>query len=112
MRIAILIVLITLGASCQTTQIPEQQTETMETKTPMNHLIRGSGKIVWNDFEGGFYGIEAQGGIRYYPLGSLDEEFRVDGLQVRFELQMKPGVMTTVMWGTPVSVVSMEKISP
>lgn len=109
MRIAVLVLLVTLGMSCQTTQVPDTNTEIIETEK-INSVIQGSGEIVWNDFEGGFFGIEAQGGIRYYPLDSLDEELRVDGLRVRFELQLRPDVMTTVMWGTPVSVISIQKI--
>ncbi len=76
----------------------------------MSNEIQGTGEIVWNNFEGGFFGIIDQGGTRYYPLNPLDEELQVDGTAVRFVLSLKPGVMTTVMWGMPVSVISIEKI--
>ncbi len=111
MRLIVLILLTTLGVSCRTSHVSNTNTETIDSeKKVMSNEIRGTGKIVWNNFEGGFFGIVDQGGTRYYPLGSLDEELQVDGTAVRFVLSLKPGVMTTVMWGVPVSVVSIEKI--
>lgn len=112
MRLIVLILLTTLGASCQTSHVPDTNTETVDPeKDVMSNEIRGTGKIVWNNFEGGFFGIVDRGGARYYPLNPLDEELQVDGTAVRYVLSLKPGVMTTVMWGTPASVVSIEKIN-
>ncbi|MDE2835192.1 MAG: hypothetical protein OXM02_11835 [Bacteroidota bacterium] len=71
--------------------------------------IRGVGTIVFNDFEGGFYGIVADGGQRYYA-GTLEEDLRVDGLRVRFVLRELTGVMTTVMWGRPVEIITLERL--
>ncbi len=71
--------------------------------------VRGTGKIVYNDFEGGFYGIEADDGRKYFPA-NLSDEFKEDGLRVHFELQPQAGVMSIVMWGTPVSIVSLTRL--
>ncbi|MCY3630929.1 MAG: hypothetical protein OXI05_04125 [Bacteroidota bacterium] len=110
MRLIVLILLTTLGASCQTSHVPDTNTETIDTEK-MGNQIRGTGKIVWNNFEGGFFGIVDQAGTRYYPLNPLNEELRIDGTAVRYVLSLKPDVMTTVMWGMPVSVISIEKIN-
>ena len=109
MRYIIPVLLITSGMSCQTVTVPANS-EITDQQTIMRDTIRGEGKIVWNDFEGGFFGIQSKTGAKYYPLGSLDEEFQVDGLAVKFVLRPKRDVATFVMWGTPVSVVSITKV--
>ena len=108
-RCIILALLITSGMSCQTVTVPANS-EVTDNQTIMNDTIQGEGTIVWNAFEGGFFGIQANNGEKYYPLGSLDEEFQVAGLAVKFVLRPKRGVATIVMWGTPASVVSIAKI--
>ena len=73
------------------------------------NVFHGTGKIVYNDFEGGFYGIEADNGQKYYPL-NLNNEFKVSGLKIRFELQIQLGIMSVVMWGVPVKVIVLESV--
>lgn len=109
MRYIIPVLLMTSGMSCQTVTVPANS-EVTDQQTIMNDTIKGEGTIVWNDFEGGFFGIQAKYGDKYYPLGSLDEEFQVAGLAVRFVLRPERDVATIVMWGTPVSVVSIAKL--
>ena len=72
--------------------------------------IQGQGRIVWNDFEGGFFGIVDENGSKYFPLRPLKEELQVDGLAIRFVLRSQADVATIVMWGTPVSVIQIEKL--
>ena len=103
------VLLITPGMSCQTVTVPANS-EVTDQQPIMNDTIQGEGTIVWNDFEGGFFGIQANNGEKYYPLGSLDEEFQVAGLAVKFVLRPKRDVATIVMWGTPASVVSITKL--
>ena len=79
------------------------------TDAPGNDVIRGTGTVVFNDFEGGFYGIVADSGKRYYA-GTIDEELRQNGLRVRFAIRPLTGVMTVVMWGQPVSIVTLEPL--
>ena len=109
MRFIILVLLITAGMSCQTVTVPADS-ESTDQQTTMNDTIQGEGTIVWNDFEGGFFGIQANNGEKYYPLGSLDEEFQVAGLAIKFVLRPERDVVTIVMWGTPASVVSIAKL--
>ena len=108
-RYIIPVLLLTSGMSCQTVTVPANSDVT-DQETTMNDTIQGEGTIVWNAFEGGFFGIQANNGEKYYPLGSLDEEFQIAGLAVKFVLRPKRDVATIVMWGTPASVVSIAKL--
>ena len=67
--------------------------------------VSGTGTVVYNDFEGGFYGIVASDGAQYYPL-NLPGELQVNGLPVTFTGTIETGVATTVQWGTPLSLTS------
>jgi len=94
---------------CQTIKTPDTKIETSDTKKVMNDEIRGEGTIIWNEFEGGFFGIQSKTGAKYYPLGPLDQNLQVSGIAVKFVLKPQAGVMTAVMWGTPVSVISIKR---
>lgn len=69
-------------------------------------VIEGRGVVHYVDLEGGFYGLTADTGARYYPI-DLPETLTRDGLRVRFRVRVQPDVMTIVMWGTPVEVLEM-----
>lgn len=65
------------------------------------------GKVVWQDLEGGFWGIETVEGKHLLPMG-LADEFKVDGLSVRGKFRALKDVMTIQMWGTPVEITHIE----
>jgi hypothetical protein len=67
--------------------------------------VSGTGNVVYNNFEGGFYGIVASDGVQYYPL-NLPEDLQVNGLPVTFTGTVETGVVTTVQWGTPIRLTS------
>ncbi len=69
-----------------------------------------TGKVVHVPLEGGFYGIIADDGRQFDPLG-LPEEFKEDGLAVRATLRPSEGVVSFRMWGTIVEIVHIEKTS-
>lgn len=76
--------------------------------------IQGKGTIKYLSFEGGFYGIVGDDGKHYDPL-NLPQEFRVDGLRVRFTAARDHAVMTDNivsfhMWGYIVRLISIEKL--
>jgi hypothetical protein len=71
--------------------------------------ITGTGMIMYFDLEGGFYGIVADDGERYLPL-NLPEDYRQDGIAVRFTVVEKSGLATIYQWGTPVEIVSIGRI--
>ncbi len=68
--------------------------------------ISGNGTITYVDLEGGFYGITA-GAERYLPV-NLPEEFRQDGLQVRFVADVLTDTVTIQQWGTPIELLEIE----
>jgi len=73
--------------------------------------VSGTGEIVFVDLEGGFFGIVADDGQRFDPL-NLDTEFRVSGLKVRFLGSVRKNVIGFHMWGTPLELIQIEKLSP
>ena len=70
-------------------------------------LVAGNGTVTYVDLEGGFYGIIADDGMRYLPLG-LDETWAVDGMNVTFVAEVQEGVATIQQWGTPVKVLAID----
>lgn len=70
------------------------------------NAVSGSGTIVYQNFEGGFYGIIADDGTSYLPL-NLPDEFAQDNLSVAFTGVVKTDVMTIQQWGTPLELTEM-----
>ena len=112
MRAPLSIGLICVAASCSPIHSSNTATEIIDTEKIMSTDIHGQGRIVWNDFEGGFYGIIDENGTKYFPLHPLDQNLQVDGITVKFVLRSKADIATIVMWGTPVSVIRIEKLDP
>ncbi|HOB17399.1 MAG TPA: DUF333 domain-containing protein [Candidatus Methanoculleus thermohydrogenotrophicum] len=71
-------------------------------------LVAGNGTVTYVDLEGGFYGIVADDGEAYLPLG-LNEIWLVDGMDVTFVARVMEDVMTYQMWGTPIEVIAIDK---
>ena len=61
------------------------------------------GKIVYNDFEGGFYGILTDDGERLDPL-NLDEKFTKEGITVEGKYKERRDLVSYHMWGIIVEV--------
>lgn len=72
-----------------------------ETTDP--NAVSGSGTVVYQNLEGGFYGIIADDGTPYLPL-NLPDEFAQDNLSVTFTGVVKEDVMTIQQWGTPLEI--------
>ncbi|MCK8518559.1 putative hemolysin [Methanoculleus sp. 7T] len=83
---------------------------TIRTIEPLGgvRLVSGNGTVTYVDLEGGFYGIVADDGEHYLPLG-LSEAWLVDGMNVTFVAREKEGVMTIQQWGAPVEVLAIDK---
>ncbi len=71
-------------------------------------LVAASGTVTHIDLEGGFYGIVADDGERYFPLG-LGENWLVDGMNVTFVARAREDVATIGGWGTPVDIIAIDK---
>lgn len=74
-----------------------------------NTVIKKTGKIVFVELEGGFYGIQADDGSKYDPIG-LDKEFHQNGLKVRFEAVEAKGMAGVRMWGTLIELRKIDKL--
>jgi len=71
-------------------------------------LIHGKGTVVYLSFEGGFYGIVGDDGKNYDPI-NLPQEFKVDGLRVKFTANITNHV-SFHMWGYVVQLLSIERL--
>lgn len=69
-----------------------------------------TGEVVFNDFEGGFWGLVSDEGEMFRPL-EMPEALQQAGVKV--SLLLRPvEVMSFQMWGEPVEIVSVEDRSP
>lgn len=88
---------------------PSPSSDTVSQSTvPDDSIIQATGTVRYVDLEGGFYGLVDEAGTKYDPR-TLPERLRVDGLSVRFRV-VEEDVMTTRMWGSPVKVLSIERV--
>lgn len=62
-----------------------------------------TGTVVYNDFEGGFWGIVTDDGRQYRPLNDLPAEAQTDGQRVEADVEPVQALSFT-MWGTNVNV--------
>jgi len=107
-------------ASCDSSQIGQTAKKCLadcldafgkELKSEKSENARGqsmiTGKIQRVNLEGGFFGIAGDDGQKYDPI-NLKDEFKKDGLAVKFTVKEKTGMVGIHMWGKIVEVVSME----
>jgi len=67
-----------------------------------------SGTVRYIDIEGGFYGLVADTGEKYDPV-NLPEDFRQDGLRVKFAAKEKKGAVSFRMWGKIVEILKIQQ---
>jgi hypothetical protein len=65
--------------------------------------IRFVGEVRWISLEGGFFGLVAEDGRKFFPL-NLPEEFKKEGLKIKVKGKIKKGTVTVQMWGAPFEV--------
>ena len=70
---------------------------------------RGDARIVYNDFEGGFYAFVDANGQRFDPI-SLPVAFQVDGMIVRFVAIVLTEQVSVHNWGQVVDIQSIVEI--
>jgi len=71
--------------------------------------VQGTGTMKLMGFEGGFYGIVGDDGSNYDPV-NLSEEFKKDGLKVKFVIKLAETQVGFHMWGKIVEVISIKKL--
>jgi hypothetical protein len=96
----------------QTEEINETKKEEIIAKTPISQQQNEpmiTGTVLDIPIEGGFYGLLADDGRKYDPE-NLPEEFKQNGLRVKFKVNPKKGMASIHMWGTIVEIVKIEKL--
>ena len=97
---------------------PDQVANTKASTTAMSesapaenseNKISTTGTVRFQELEGGFWGIIADDGSKYDPMG-LDAKFQKDGLRVRFEASPETDMMSTRMWGTMINLSHIEVV--
>ena len=73
-------------------------------------IVEGKGEIRYVDLEGGFYGIISYDGEKYDPV-NLPNDFKIDGLHVRFRLRVLSEENSFHMWGKVIYLIEIKKIS-
>ncbi|MBM4160711.1 MAG: hypothetical protein FJ217_06400 [Ignavibacteria bacterium] len=71
--------------------------------------VKLTGTVIYVSLEGGFYGIRGDDGKNYDPV-NLSEEFRKEGLRIRFEARELKGQVSVHMWGVLIEIVSIQKL--
>lgn len=71
-----------------------------------------TGRMEWQDIEGGFWGLVGDDGKKYRPMNadSLDASLLENGRRVRVSATRDAG-MSISMWGINISVQSAEAVS-
>ncbi len=62
-----------------------------------------SGVVVFKNFEGGFWGIEADD--NYLPI-VFPEQLKLDGAQLSCTVQIDDDAMSAISWGQPCTIIS------
>ena len=62
-----------------------------------------TGRVVFNNFEGGFYGIVSDTGKQY--TGVIPDAYKKDGMRVKGKLEPSSNQVSTRMWGTIVDFI-------
>lgn len=107
--------LVILLGGCQKTiatepVMPVAPAETsQQSRDAQKDIIEFDGHVVFNSFEGGFWGLVSDEGKHYNPNG-LPSLFRTDGLRIHARVIPQTGMMSFRMWGTIVKLVEIKKI--
>ncbi len=64
-----------------------------------------SGRVTFQDFEGGFWGIISGGGDKFVPVEGIPEIYRIEGLSVDADVE-PVSVISTSMWGKHVKLIA------
>jgi hypothetical protein len=93
-------------------QIKETKKEEIISKNPPQQQRNEqmiTGTVLYITIEGGFYGLVADDGEKYDPI-NLPEEYKQNGLRVKFQVERKKGMASIHMWGIIAEIVKIEKL--
>lgn len=66
-------------------------------------------RVVYLDFEGGFYGLVAENGNKILPM-NLSKEYKITGTLLKIKGHKVEGIATTKQWGTLYKLVDVQLI--
>jgi hypothetical protein len=75
----------------------------------MKNRIQISGKAIYHNFEGGFWGIESDSGKKYTPI-NMPEQLKLDGARVKVTAVVLQDAYTLTMWGDAIRIVGFETL--
>ncbi len=90
-------------------ELEVEKVEELEVEEVDLDLVAFIGMIQYVELEGGFFGIVAEDGRKFFPQ-YLDSSFKKDGLSVRVSGKLDKEVFGIQMWGTPFTVSVIEEI--
>ena len=76
---------------------------------PADGTITTTGRVIFNDLEGGFYAIVGDNGGRYDPM-NLPKEFQKADTRIKVTLRPRNDMMSFRQWGTIAEIVKIEKV--
>jgi len=68
------------------------------------------GTVTYQSIEGGFWGIETKSGKQYRPI-NMPEQLKSSGANVEV-VAAEADVMSFIMWGTPIRIISFSTLMP
>ena len=66
---------------------------------------RITGKVIYQNFSGGFWGIVSDGGKEYRPV-NFPNQLKKDGASVDVVIKKMKDEVSMFMWGEPVRIIS------
>lgn len=69
------------------------------------------GKVVYQNLEMGFWGIEDAKGNQWRPI-KMPEQLKHDGKEVEVKARKVEEGMSMIMWGTPIEIIAFETLGP
>jgi hypothetical protein len=70
-------------------------------------VVRGT--VTYNDFEGGFWGIESDDQQKFRPVDGLPLSLQRAGIRIEADVELSTG-FSLQMWGQSVKVHSIKKL--
>jgi heat shock protein HslJ len=90
---------------------PDEGGTVLEPQKPGISQVTGNGIVIYEDIEGGFFGVISDEGRRFLPR-ALPEYLKVNGTAVSYEFRTEPDVVSSFMWGEPVEILSIRALFP
>lgn len=99
-----------ISCASQNKKYAEQENLPISQDAVVNDLIQNmTGTVVLNELEGGFWGIITTNQKKYEPI-VLPDQFKVDGISVKFNAKEIKDKGSIYMWGTIIEIIDIERL--